>query len=60
MGQTVSFIFEEGPKGAAAVHVREEEGIIAGEQEVEEEEDREMGKVKVCKGGILSSSPSLL
>ena len=57
MGQTVSFIFEEGSKGAAAVNVREEEG---GEQEVEEEEEeREMGKVKVCKGGIPSSLSSL-
>ena len=48
-GQTVSFVFEEGSKGAAAVNVREEEGGIALEQDVEEEEEREMGKVKVCK-----------
>ncbi len=47
VGQFVSFVFEDGPKGAAAVKVKEEEG---GElQEVEEEGDREMGKVKVCK-----------
>ena len=44
-------MFEEGPKGAAAVKVKEEEGGVA-EQEVKEEEEegeREMGKVKVCK-----------
>ena len=42
-------MFEEGPKGAAAVNVREEEGGFTPEQEVEEEEEREMGKVKVYK-----------
>ena len=55
-GQAVSFVFEEGPKGAAAVSVREDEGGIALEQDVEEEEEREMGKVKVCKAVIPSSS----
>ena len=55
-GQAVSFVFEEGSKGAAAVNVREEEGGIAFEQDVMEEEEREMGKVKVCKAGIPSSS----
>ena len=47
VGQAVSFIFEEGPKGAAAVKVKEEEGGIA--EAVEEEGEREMGKVKVCQ-----------
>ena len=37
----------EGPKGAAAVKVREEEGGVA--EPVEEEGEREMGKVKVCQ-----------
>ena len=44
VGQTVSFVFEEGPKGAAATNVKEEEGGVA----VEEDEGlREMGTVKV-------------
>ncbi len=47
VGQAVSFIFEEGVKGAAAVKVKEEEGGVAEKEE--EEEEREMGKVKVCK-----------
>ena len=46
VGQAVSFIFEEGPKGAAAVKVKEEEGGVA--EVIEEEGEREMGKVKVC------------
>ena len=46
VGQAVSFVFEEGPKGAAAVKVKEEEGGVA--EAVEEEGEREMGKVKVC------------
>ena len=58
-GQAVSFVFEEGSKGAAAVSVREEEGEIAREQDVQEEE-REMGMVKVCKGGTRSSSSFML
>ena len=51
VGQKVSFVFEEGLKGAAAVKVKEEEGGVADEEVKEEEEDgeREMGKVKVCK-----------
>lgn len=44
VGQNVSFVFEEGPKGAAAVKVKEEEGGIAEPEE--EEGEREMGKVK--------------
>lgn len=47
VGQNVSFVFEEGPKGAAAVKVKEEEGGIAEPEE--EQGEREMGKVKVCK-----------
>ena len=43
MGQAVSFVFEEGPKGASAKNVKEEEG---GEVPVEEEGEREYGKVK--------------
>ena len=40
----MSFVFEEGPKGASAKHVKEEEG---GEAPVKEEEgEREFGKVK--------------
>ncbi|KAL9071982.1 MAG: hypothetical protein Q9161_003914 [Pseudevernia consocians] len=44
VGQAVSFIFEEGPKGTAAVKVKEEEGGIT--EEKEDEREREMGKVK--------------
>ena len=55
-GQVVSFVFEEGSKGAAAVQVKEEEGDIAVEQDAEEEEEREMGKVKVYRGDIPSLS----
>ena len=46
-GQIVSFVFEEGPKGAAAKNVREEEGGMAVKTAVEEDEgERELGKVK--------------
>lgn len=45
-GQAVSFVFEEGPKGAAATDVKEEEGGIAAP--AEDEGVREMGTVKVC------------
>ena len=46
VGQAVSFVFEEGPKGAAATKVKEEEGGIAAP--VEDEGVREMGTAKVC------------
>ena len=49
----------KGSKGAAAVSVREEEGGIVLELDVEEGKEREMGKVKVCKGGIPLLSSSL-
>ena len=46
-GQAVSFVFEEGPKGASAKNVREEEGgAIVADIEEEPEGDREFGKVK--------------
>lgn len=46
-GQAVSFVFEEGPKGASAKNVREEEGGTVTEAAIEEDEgDRELGKVK--------------
>ena len=46
-GQAVSFVFEEGPKGASAKNVREEDGGMAVEVAVEEDEgERELGKVK--------------
>ena len=46
-GQAVSFVFEEGPKGASAKNVREEEGGVVTEETVEEDEgERELGKVK--------------
>lgn len=46
--QVVSFVCEEGPKGAAAVHIKEEEGGTAVDgAPVESERDREMGTVKV-------------
>ena len=38
---------------------REEESGIAVDQDVEEEEEREMGKVKVCIDGIPSLSSFL-
>ena len=41
-GQCVSFVFEEGPKGASAKNVKEE-GAVATPVE---EGDRELGKVK--------------
>ena len=48
VGQMVSFIFGEGPKGAAATEVKEEEGgIFVEEAAVEDEGSREMGTVKV-------------
>ena len=47
-GQVVSFVFEEGPKGAAATKVQEEEGGVAVDGDsVEDEAQREMGTVKV-------------
>ncbi|KAF6231745.1 hypothetical protein HO173_010047 [Letharia columbiana] len=47
VGQAVSFAFEEGPKGASAKNVREEEGSMMMEEAVEEDEgERELGKVK--------------
>ena len=46
-GQAVSFIFEDGPKGASAKHVREEDGGLMMEETAQEEEgERELGKVK--------------
>ena len=46
-GQAVSFVFEEGPKGASAKNVREEEGGMAVEVAVEEDKsERELGKIK--------------
>lgn len=46
-GQAVSFVFEEGPKGASAKNVREEDGGMAVEVAIEEDEgERELGKVK--------------
>ena len=46
-GQAVSFVFEEGPKGASAKDVREEEGGAVIEAAVEEDEgERDLGKVK--------------
>lgn len=44
IGQAVSFIVEKRPKGAAATKVKEEGGGLA----IEEEGERETGKVKVC------------
>lgn len=50
VGQVVSFVFEEGPKGAAATKVQEEEGGVAAEDgPVDDEAQREMGTVKVYK-----------
>ena len=49
VGQVVSFVFEEGPKGAAASKVQEEEGGLAVEGDsVDDEAQREMGTIKVC------------
>ena len=46
-GQVVSFVFEEGPKGASAKNVREETGGMVMEEVVEEDEgERELGRVK--------------
>ena len=46
-GQAVSFVVEEGAKGASAKNVREEEGGSVGEVAVAEDEgERELGKVK--------------
>ena len=41
-GQAVSFVFEQGPKGASAKNVREEEGGGVGE---------EQGEVGACSSG---------
>lgn len=47
VGQAVSFVFEQGSKGASAKNVKEEEGGEIQTETVEEEEDeRELGKVK--------------
>ena len=43
VGQAVSFVFGEGPKGAAATKVEPEEGPHA----VEDEREREMGTIQV-------------
>ena len=45
VGQSVSFVFEEGPKGASASQVREEDGT-AVENEEDDEHERLYGKVK--------------
>ena len=37
VGQTVSLVVEEGPKGAAAVRVKEEVGVVGEEVKGEEE-----------------------
>ncbi|CAD6586950.1 MAG: hypothetical protein ASARMPRED_002886 [Alectoria sarmentosa] len=51
-GQAVSFVFEEGPKGASAKNVREEEGALVMEAAAEEDEgERELGKVKSYNEG---------
>lgn len=44
IGQAVSFVVEDGPKGASAKKIEEEEG---GELILEDESDRLYGKVKV-------------
>ena len=44
VGQAVSFVFGDGPKGAAATKVEAEEGG----HHVEDEREREMGTVQVC------------
>lgn len=46
-GQAVSFVFEQGSKGASAKNVCEEEGGMVMEETIEEDEgERELGKVK--------------
>ena len=46
-GQAVSFVFEDGPKGASAKKIREEEGSAVDEVAAEEDEgERELGRVK--------------
>lgn len=45
-GQAVSFVFEDGPKGASAKNVREDGGTVAEEAGEEDEGERELGKVK--------------
>ena len=45
VGQAVSFFSKEGPKGAAAIKVKGEEGGFAEEEK--EEGERELGQVKV-------------
>lgn len=53
VGQAVSFVFEQGPKGAAATKVEEEQGGTAVEETlIEDEGEREMGTVKVCPAVI--------
>lgn len=53
VGQVVSFVLAEGPKGTAATKVQQEEGGMAnGGTPVEDEGEREMGTVKVCMKGI--------
>ena len=48
VGQAVSFVSEQGPKGAAATKVKEEQaGMAVEEALVEDEGEREMGTVKV-------------
>lgn len=42
----MSFVLGEGPKGASAKHVQEEEGGVAPVIEEEDEGERELGKVK--------------
>ena len=44
VGQPVSFVFEEGPKGASAKNVKEEGEVAVAEEE--DGGDRELGKVK--------------
>ena len=44
VGQPVSFVFEEGPKGASGKNVKEEGEVVVPVEE--DEGDRELGKVK--------------
>lgn len=59
MGQTVSFVLEQGDKGAAAKKIREEEGSSI-EQPQEDEGEREFGTVKVSLGSDYSPNQSVL
>ena len=45
IGQSVSFIMEDGPKGASAKKIEEE----GGEPVLEDENDRLYGKIKVLR-----------